>query len=95
MKKRIVEIEGRDGSEVELEVTSNYPLRMWEEEKCWSLLCLNPIYFIKLNKKGQGMKGYCFHLNREIQEKIGIFKLRKDQKWVHIEQGKLVIDKEG
>jgi len=88
MKERIVELEGYDGSSCKIEVTKEYPLKHWKEGRCWAVWCGNPIYFIRLNKKGQGKVGYCYHIFKNLP------KLRKGEKWVHIEKGKLVVDKE-
>ena len=88
-KKRIVQLKGFDGSIVSIEATKDYPVARWNLQICWAFFCNNPFYYIHISKTGKATHAYCYHKGGDFSEKI-----RKGEKWVHIEKGKLVTDKE-
>ena len=87
-KPRIIQLKGLDGSIVSVEATKDYPIERWNQQKCWAFFCDNPFYFIHISKSGYATHAYCYHQLNKLP------KLGKGQKWVHIEKGKFVIDKE-
>ena len=88
-KTRVVQLKGFDGSVVSMEVTKSYPVSRWNTQKCWAFFCDNPFYFIHINRNGKGTHAYCYHMQQNFPL------LAKGQLWVHIEKGKLIVDKEG
>lgn len=87
-KKRIVQLKGFDGSVISIEATKDYPIERWNQQTCWAFFCSNKFYFIHISKSGKATHAYCYHQFDNFP------KLRKGEKWVHIEKGKLVTDKE-
>ena len=87
-KKRIVQLKGIDGSIVSTEATKDCPIKRWNEQRCWAFFCDNPFYFIHITRTGKASHAYCYHLANRLP------KLRKGQRWVHVEKGRLVTDKE-
>jgi len=85
-KKRIVQLKGVDGSIVSIEATKSYPIKRWNQQRCWAFFCDNPFYFIHLNRNGKATHAYCYHAADKFPS------LGESGKWVHIEKGKLVVD---
>jgi len=89
-KKRLVEIEGYDGSKITIEIDGNYSKKKWQEGKCWAFWCSNHFYYIHFNRNGRATHAYCPHAWHHLKETLNQY----GQKWGHIETGKLVIDAE-
>lgn len=98
VRKGYMRLFGFDGSHVDIPYAKGgYPISMWERGKCWSVFCRNELHFLKLNKKGEAMYGYCFHTEDEIlkAEYPSSYNTGKGQMWVYVERGKLKILKRG
>ena len=85
-KPRIVQLKGFDGSIISIEVTKDYSIKKWHQQKCWAFFCNNLFYFIHLNRNGKATHAYCYHASDKFSS------LGERGKWVHIEKGKLVVD---
>ena len=90
MEKRMVEIEGYDGSKISIEIDSNYSMKRWKERKYWAIWCNNNFYYIHFNRNGKATHAYCPHFWGRFQEDM----YQYGTKWGHIEKGKLIIDAE-
>ena len=88
MQKRMVEIKAFDGSFLEIEISSSYSKKVWEEGKCWAIWCDNPLFYIHFNRNGKATHAYCPHQREQFEM------YQYGEKWGHIEGGKLIIDAE-
>jgi hypothetical protein len=85
-----VEVFGWDASKATIKV--NKDVKQWKRGKCWSVFCRNPFYHILITEKGYADRAYCPCMRKGDISDLG--RIRKGQKWVHIEKGKLVVDYE-
>jgi len=88
MSKRMIEIEGYDGSQITIEIDSKSSKKEWKEGKCWAIWCNNPFFYIHFNRNGKATHAYCPHQHDRFEM------YQYGEKWGHIWEGKLIIDAE-
>ena len=89
--KKIIFISKFDGKATEL-IIQGEPKR-WEEGRCWSIICENPIIYIHFSPKGYATHGYC----NDTYESMKCHTMSRYEKlrgkWCMFVNGKLTEDK--